>query len=187
MTSEQTYLLGSGPPSKEAGRLDDQHAFLGKFSGGLVPTDISTHLATIPTPRIADVGTGTAAWLIDIATQLPPTSVLAGFDVTRDTLPPPDSRPANFTFYNHNATEPFPEEHVGTYDLVHVRFLMYALKKHEWAVVAQNLYALLKPGGRLLWEETGYVSWVAIPPHPAVTEAMTVDCAFAEKLGRDVT
>lgn len=187
MTLEHTYLLGSGPPSRESGRLDVQHVFFGKITGELVPKSISSHLGTVASPRIADIGTGTAVWLIDIGSQLPPTSHLAGFDITEDTFPPADKRPENLTLHKHNAVEPFPEEHLGKYDLVHARALMYGLKKDEWVVVARNMAGLLKPGGWLLWEDTGYTSWVCLPPLPGITEALAVDIEFAKKLGRDVT
>lgn len=188
MTSEQPYILGDGVPSVETARLDEQHVMLRKITGGqLVPDDIAAHLATIPSPRIADVGTGTAAWLIDMGSHLPTTTALAGFDIADDTFPAAESRPANLSLHMHSATQPFPEEHVGRYDLVHARLLVYGLKKGEWEVVARNMYALLKPGGWLLWGETGYTCWSCIPPHPAITEVMTVDQTFAMKVGRDVT
>ena len=182
-----TYTLGSGPPSRESKRLDIQHVFWGKLTGSLLPRSISDHLSTIAAPRVADIGTGTASWLVDLGTQLPPTSSLNGFDMNAETFPPAEKLPSNLTLQVANALEPFPEEHLGSYDLVHARLLMYGLKKDEWAVVARNLVTLLKPGGWLLWEETGYTSWVSLPPSKAINAVLEHDVAFAKKLGRDIT
>jgi hypothetical protein len=46
--------------------------------------------------------------------------------------------------------------------------MMYALKKDQWEAMAWNLRILLKPGGWLLWEETGYTSWVSLPLSKAI-------------------
>lgn len=186
MTSH-TYLLGSGPASRESGRLDFQHVFWGKLTGGLLPKSISNHLSTIASPRIADIGTGTASWLVDLGTQLPPASTLHGFDINAATFPPAETLPPNVSLQEANAVEPFPEEHLGSYDLVHARLLMYGIKKDQWELVAKNLASLLKPGGWLLWEETGYSSWVSLPPSRAINAVLELDVAFAKKAGRDIT
>ena len=187
MASSSYYILGSGPISDETARLDFQHAFFRKITRGLLPKDISNTLSTLTSPRIADVGTGTATWLFDLASQLPPTSELYGFDVDTGKFPSAGKLPANVTLQQVDAKSPFPREHLGLYDLVHVRLLMYALKKDEWEAMARNLGKLLKPGGWLLWEETGYVSWVSLPPSPAINAILDYDIRFAEKVGRDIT
>ena len=185
--TQETYLLGSGPPSREIERLDVQHAFWAKLTGRtLLPKPISSYLATVPSPRVGDLGTGNANWLVDLGTQLPPTSTLAGFDISADIFPPADKRPGNLTLEIHNAIEPFPEEYLGTFDVVHARLLTYGVKKGEWQIIARNIFALLKPGGWVMFEETGYPSWVTIPPSNAVNAILEVDIAFAKKVGRDL-
>lgn len=182
-----TYILGSGPISDETVRLDTQHVYFRKLTRGLLPKDISDHVSKLPSPRIADVGTGTGVWLRDLATHLPSTSRLYGFDIDTEKFPSPETLPANMTFQSLDALKPLPEEHVGSYDVVHARLFMYALKKGEWEVVARNLAGLLKPGGWLLWEETGYPSWVSLPPSPAINAILDYDIRFAKEIGRDIT
>jgi hypothetical protein len=47
------------------------------------------------------------------------------------------------TFFQHDVTKPFPDEFLGTFDLVNINFLCYALTKQGWKSVLQNLYSLL--------------------------------------------
>ena len=182
-----TYILGTGPISDETARLDVQHVFFRKLTHGLLPRDISDHVSSLSSPRIADVGTGTGVWLRDIATELPPVSELHGFDIDTSKFPAPEALPANITLRHLDAMKPIPEEYLGSYDVVHARLLMYALKKGEWEVMAGNLAALLRPGGWLLWEETGYSSWVSLPPSPGINAILDYDIRFAKQMGRDIT
>lgn len=47
------------------------------------------------------------------------------------------------SFGVHDARKPFPEEHIGKYDLVHVRLFQWVLKVHEIEQVVNNLTTLL--------------------------------------------
>lgn len=185
--TEHTYILGGGPASRESGRLDFQHVLFGKLTGTLLPNHISSHLAITPSPRVADIGTGTASWLIDLSSQLPPSSTLTGFDINSGTFPPAEKLPSNIALQVHDALKPFSEEHLGAYDIVHARLLTYGVKKGEWEVVAKNMASLLKPGGWVFWEETGYPCWSFIPPTPNITALMQLDVAYAKQVGRDLT
>jgi hypothetical protein len=59
---------------------------------------------------------------------LPPSAHLEGFDINTDTCPAAQDLPDNVNLGIGNALEPFPEEHRSSYDLVHVRLMMYALR-----------------------------------------------------------
>jgi SAM-dependent methyltransferase len=185
--ASSTYILGNGPVSDERARLDHQHTFFRKLVGGLLPRSISGYLATVSSPKVADVGTGTGSWLLDLATHLPPSSRFCGFDIDTAKYPSQQELPENVSLEFGNALESFPEQHRGLYDLVHVRLMMYALKKDEWEAMGRNLATLLKPNGWLLWEETGYISWVSLPPSKAFNDILDLDIRFAQKIGRDIT
>ncbi|KAK4180950.1 S-adenosyl-L-methionine-dependent methyltransferase [Triangularia setosa] len=129
-------------------RLDEQHIFTTKTLGFLIHPNIPT---TSPTLKIADIGTGTGIWLLDIARSLPPTCQLTGFDVTSSAFLPPQVRPPNVTFKLQDMFLPFPDSEKGTYDLVAVRFVSSATPRAEWARAIENLMTLLKPGGWLQW------------------------------------
>jgi hypothetical protein len=60
------------------------------------------------------------------------------------------------TFFQQDVTKPFPDELLGTFDLINFRFLSYALTAQGWRSALRNLYLLLSEprshimrGGRL--------------------------------------
>ncbi|KAI1114789.1 S-adenosyl-L-methionine-dependent methyltransferase [Nemania sp. NC0429] len=128
--------------------LDEQHFFTTKILGFLLHPNIP---ATSPTLKIADIGTGTGVWLLDIAKSLPSTSQLTGFDLTPSTFPPPETWPPNVSFKTQDMFLPFPASEIGTYDVVAVRFVSSAATRAEWSRAIENLVKLLKPGGWLQW------------------------------------
>lgn len=109
------------------------------------PTDTSTPY------KIADIGTGTGIFLLDLAPTLPPTTQLIGFDISPSAFPPAGSRSPNITFLVHDMLAPFPPAHLATYDVVTARFLSSAIPRAAWERTIRNLVTLLKPGGWLQW------------------------------------
>ncbi|KAJ5986652.1 hypothetical protein N7451_011017 [Penicillium sp. IBT 35674x] len=101
--------------------------------------------------RIADVGTGTGIWLRDLASVLPKTCRLDGFDLSDAMFPNKDELPVNIMFHHQDLLLPFPDEYLGKYDVVNVRVMVVALSSHEWEPAVRNLMTLLKPGGYLQW------------------------------------
>jgi SAM-dependent methyltransferase len=104
-----------------------------------------------PTLKVADIGTGTGIWLLDVAKSLPQTCQLTGFDVTSSAFPPSQTLPPNVSFKIQDMLLPFPPSEIGTYDIVAVRFISVATTRREWTLAIQNLVTLLKPGGWLQW------------------------------------
>ena len=47
------------------------------------------------------------------------------------------------TFFQQDVTKSFPDELLGTFDLVNFRFLSYGLTAQGWRLALQNLYSLL--------------------------------------------
>lgn len=102
--------------------------------------------------KIADVGTGTGIWLIDLNRQLP-LSCLDGFDVSPDQYPPKEWLPANISLKTLDIHKPIPEELKGKYDVVHVRLFITVVKNDDPLPILKNLMDMLKPGGYLQWSE----------------------------------
>lgn len=87
-------------------------------------------------------------WLEDVADLLPNKSVyLHGFDISSTQYPPlheiqrPGQNPIPLSV--HNALAPFPAEHRGRYDLVHIRLLTAGLKQVDYIRVLANARDLL--------------------------------------------
>ncbi|KAF4633301.1 hypothetical protein G7Y89_g4820 [Cudoniella acicularis] len=106
-----------------------------------------------PAPRIADIATGTAIWLQDLADMLTPSAQLDGFDISLSQCPPKAWLSKNITLREWDMFSPVPEDLIGVYDIVHVRLLVYVMKPDNIETLARNLQWLLKPGGWLQWEE----------------------------------
>jgi hypothetical protein len=181
------YTLNAKGSVAEDDRLDRQHWLIKAVAGGsLLPADILSSLQSLQAPAIADVGTGTGIWLKDLAEQLPQDAQLDGYDFDVSKFPPPSSLPRNVKLGFGNVLEPFPEAIRGRYDVVHARFLVFALKSEQWKVAAGHLRSLLKPGGWLLWEETGYIGMQMLPMSSSLFEWTTAEAIFASSVGRDI-
>lgn len=102
--------------------------------------------------KIADVGTGTGIWLIDLNRQLP-LSCFDGFDVSADQYPPKEWLPANLSLETLDIHKEIPEELKGKYDIVHVRLFLTVVKNDDPLPILKNLMDMLKPGGYLQWSE----------------------------------
>ena len=129
-------------------RLDEQHIFTTKTFGFLIHPNIPL---TSPTLKIADIGTGTGIWPLDVAKSLPQTCQLTGFDITSSAFPPTKTTPPNVSFQMQDMLQPFPASENGSYDVVAVRFVSVAMTRAEWALALENITTLLKPGGWLQW------------------------------------
>ena len=129
-------------------RLDEQHVFTTETLGFLVHPNIPVDS---PNLKVADIGTGTGIWLLDVAKSLPSTCQLTGFDASPAAFPPRRTWPPNVSFAIQDMFVPFPAAELGTYDVVAVRFISSATSRAEWARAIENLTTLLKPGGWLQW------------------------------------
>lgn len=65
----------------------------------------------------------------------------AGFDISPQQFP--TMRSETTSFYVHDLLKPFPAEHHGKYDLVHLRFLLAVLKEDQLKTAVDNLVPLL--------------------------------------------
>ena len=93
--------------------------------------------------RIADIGAGTGVFPIELSQQLPNANIV-GFDISNAQFPPVQWLPLNVSLHVHDAFMPFPEHHIGKYDIVHVRFFVTLLKSEdEVQILVENLIALL--------------------------------------------
>ncbi|KAK0712508.1 hypothetical protein B0T26DRAFT_741616 [Lasiosphaeria miniovina] len=131
-------------------RLDEQHTFTTQTFGFLIHPNIP---ALPPNAKIADVGTGTGIWLLDVAKTLPATCELRGFDVLASSFPARETWPANVTFATHDMHAPFSAAELGTYDVVAVRFVSSATPRAAWARAVANLATLLRPAA-------GWLQWI---------------------------
>ncbi|VUC31164.1 unnamed protein product [Clonostachys rosea] len=184
--NSSVYTLDSGDVKSERERLDWQHNFFkAVFEGNLLPKDLEAQLRSTDSPAIADVATGTGVWLRDLGRQLPNSSRLDGYDYDTSKFPAEDTVPSNIKFHYADVLKPFPDHLHGTYDLVHIRLMMYCFRQDELQLATRHVRDLLKPGGWIVWEDTGYNTWTSLPMGPNFANFIGLDFRYATHVGRD--
>ncbi|KAK6443606.1 hypothetical protein LTR95_000433 [Oleoguttula sp. CCFEE 5521] len=144
----------------ESSRLEAQHEVWKTNVGYLIHPRIAE---TLPQRDVlvGDVGTGTGAWLLDVARQ--PNAQnwnFHGLDLSAAQFPPIPS--SNIRFSTLNILDPVPADLEGKFDVLHLRILVMGLPTGTWVTAATNLRKLLKPGGWLQWEEARFGDLVTL-------------------------
>ncbi|KAJ8127035.1 hypothetical protein O1611_g6602 [Lasiodiplodia mahajangana] len=106
-----------------------------------------------PRSRIADIGTRTGIWLTDMSTGLPDSVQLDGLDISLEDVSPEARMQPNVTFRQWDIRQAVPDDLVGQYDIVHIHFFTFELRKREIPHILENLWNLLTPRGCLQWDE----------------------------------
>ncbi|KAL3458867.1 S-adenosyl-L-methionine-dependent methyltransferase [Aspergillus heterothallicus] len=138
----------------ESKRLNEQHKLLIDIVDGAIDSSIPQDKLF----SVADVATGTGVWLWEVQQTLGQVVASSeryfhGFDISSAQFP---AAPNGFELSVHDVLTPFPTEHHGRYDLIHVRLLVTALGESEFETAVQNISTILKPGGYLQWVEIDY-------------------------------
>ncbi|KAJ5649244.1 uncharacterized protein N7484_002967 [Penicillium longicatenatum] len=107
--------------------------------------------------KIAELGTGTAVWLMDLARQLPPTVELHGYDICDDQFPQKELWPKNVKLSLLDSLSDPPASLEGQYDAVHLRMWASNLRDGDISGIINHAKKLLKPGGYIQWEDADLV------------------------------
>ncbi|KAL3439801.1 hypothetical protein BJX65DRAFT_291606 [Aspergillus insuetus] len=139
----------------ESRRLNEQHKFLLDVVDGVIDRDVPLDNIS----AVADVATGTGIWLWD-AKQILDQKVgefssgsYHGFDISAAQFP---STPQGITLSVQDVFQPFPEEFLNRFDLVHVRLMVTAFPEGKFQEAVQNVLSIVKPGGYLQWVEIDF-------------------------------
>lgn len=82
-------------------------------------------------------------WLLDLATQVHPTTKLDGFDINLSQGPPPAWLPEAVSVSKLDIFQDPPGELVGTYDIVHVSLVVCFVNESQIKDVVRRLSMLL--------------------------------------------
>ena len=110
MSNTRSEIYGEAADS--ATRLNLQHYNFKQTQGFLI------HPCAVPkteSPKIADIGTGTGIWLLDVADSLSSSTHLDGLDISLSQTPPKEWLPPNVSMRQLDIFEDIPEELVGQY------------------------------------------------------------------------
>ncbi|KAJ5766036.1 uncharacterized protein N7511_003652 [Penicillium nucicola] len=147
MTQKDDYVLGRGVG--DSVRLDAQH-LLWKLHRGF---ELHPDIAVTENMKIAELGTGTGIWLLDLAEKLPPTVQLHGYDISNDQYPSKNLWPKNVKLGVLDSLIDPPESLEGIYDVVHLRMWASNLHNNDTLGIINHFKKLLKPGGYVQWED----------------------------------
>jgi SAM-dependent methyltransferase len=149
LADRKSYMLGGGVA---ACRLNLQF-FLWKQS---LQFNVHPSIPMTAESSIADIATGTAIWLLDLACELPSSVRLHGYDIDLSNTPPPQWLPNNITLHTWNLFDPVPDHLVGKYDVIHLRLLILVVQDSDPVPVIRNVARMLKPGGYIQWDDLNY-------------------------------
>ncbi|PYI34929.1 S-adenosyl-L-methionine-dependent methyltransferase [Aspergillus indologenus CBS 114.80] len=135
----------------ESVRLNEQH-LLWKLQTGHVLSPLVPHRPGI---RVADLGTGTGIWCLELGQALDVDQAeLVGYDVSRDAFPPPSTLPRNVKLNTLDLmSDQVPEDLLEAFDVVHLRLWACVVRDNRPDKLIRFAAALLRPGGYLQWEE----------------------------------
>ncbi|KAI4517830.1 S-adenosyl-L-methionine-dependent methyltransferase [Schizophyllum commune Loenen D] len=151
-------------------RLQAQHDMIIRvFNGRLITAPVNL----LPGTKVLDSATGTGIRALQASTQYQEIS-FTGIDIESRNLP--TSPPPNTEFLVHNITA-LPEEWSGTFDLVHQRLLIAALRTEEWPRAIGEAHRVLKPGG---WVQIVELSLLSLQRGPVGRRLWDVFRAFSE-------
>ncbi|KAH3950561.1 hypothetical protein HBI56_204430 [Parastagonospora nodorum] len=125
------------------------HCFLKQLTGYNIHPSIELSNQKL---RIADMGTQTAIWPIEVAEAFGPRAEVVAFDTSDRFTPPAPWLPPNLSIRIHDITLPFSEDLLGQFDVINFR-LFLTLPPEKLNVMLANAMALLKPGGYIQWTE----------------------------------
>ena len=126
-------------------RLNAQYPYIKSVIGHpqVIPPEID--IARIS--RVIDVATGTGSWAVDFASlpEVHDSNVqIFACDISSEKFLQGNKPPAKqITFFQQDPTKPFPDELLGTFDLINLVFVSYALTSRGWEIALQNLHSLL--------------------------------------------
>lgn len=72
-----------------------------------------------------------------------PSARLEGFDISFDAAPPVETLPSNVSFRQWNVNQDLPDDLVGAFDVVHVRFFAFVLMNEQVQPVVERLFKML--------------------------------------------
>ncbi|KAI8082848.1 S-adenosyl-L-methionine-dependent methyltransferase [Halteromyces radiatus] len=164
--------------NEELDRLIGQHFALKSLFGGNFNTKVLDYMSMEDrTTKVLDCGCGPGTWIMDVATEYPNIQ-LTGIDIS-DVFPT-SIRPPNVNFCLGNLLERLPFED-NTFDFIHVRLFIAALRKEEWPLALEELFRVLKPGGILISTECSQIG----PGRDFINEFAILIAKFMESRGQE--
>ncbi|CAG8538740.1 45008_t:CDS:2 [Gigaspora margarita] len=139
--NEETSVYFFPTDWEEADRIQMEHFAMRHAFGSNYAAPLSDIIK--PGSKILDIGCGSGHWSFEIAQEFPEANVY-GIDISSTF--PVSIKPKNCHFQTCNITEglPFKDEE---FDYIFMRYMIFALKEHQWIYVLNEIKRVLKQGG----------------------------------------
>ncbi|KAK6535617.1 hypothetical protein TWF694_002072 [Orbilia ellipsospora] len=139
--------------------------------------------------KIADLGTGTACWPLEVAEILAAKNIDAqidGYDITEEKYPLNISEKyENVGLKIWDINEPPTEDMIGQYDYVHMRLFAGVLAIRQVPLVLDHTLKLLKPGGYHDWIDITVSKGKFGVGNPNLEKALNYTAQLFEATGKD--
>ena len=97
--------------------------------------------------QIADVATGNAGWLLEMAGEYPRTEY-TGFDISSAQFPSREALPSNIVgLHELDIYAPIPQQWVEKFDVVHVQLIVAGVRDGDPLPILRNLLRMLSTQG----------------------------------------
>jgi ubiquinone/menaquinone biosynthesis C-methylase UbiE len=128
---------------------------------------LNDRISIKPDDKIADIGTGSGSWALDLAHESPSSITIQACDLNLN-VPKSASVPPNIHFSTQSVLA-LPESWSSTFAVVHQRLFIFALTVPQWEQALAELYRVTKPGGYLQIVELE--TRLRLPQHPKAVGA----------------
>ncbi|RYP34025.1 hypothetical protein DL767_004467 [Monosporascus sp. MG133] len=167
-----TFWIAPSRNFRTSARLHLQHFLFQSTLGHLLNPNIPSSVVADSRPlKVADLGCGNGAWLIDLDRELSNKGISAqldGYDINTLNFPASAFLPSSISLKKLDIlATPLPEEMIGAYDIVHVRAFVSIIVNSDLTPLLTTVLALLKPGGWLQWEESRAEKFLVDSPSPS--------------------
>ncbi|CEG66691.1 hypothetical protein RMATCC62417_03226 [Rhizopus microsporus] len=136
-----TYWLPKDPAEQQ--RLTGQHFAIKELYQGNVLENVRKKLDFKKGIRVLDVGCGSGAWIMDMATEYP-NCVYEGCDIVEVANKRVSLQQVTFRYGNVLDRLPFED---NSFDFVHMRLFVLALQVNQWPIAINEILRVTKPGG----------------------------------------
>ncbi|KAI4265718.1 MAG: hypothetical protein L6R38_009222 [Xanthoria sp. 2 TBL-2021] len=146
-------------------RLASQHLLWKNHLGFLLHPTVALDVQP-ETFQVAEIGTRTGLWLLDMAKRLPNIQI-DGFAIDTSSVPPPQWLPPNVTIRRvESYTTDLAPNGQSTYDVIRISNLGASIEDNDPGSVVKNAMAMLKPGGYIEWDELDTAHYSVVKPNP---------------------
>ncbi|KAJ4357169.1 uncharacterized protein N0V89_001744 [Didymosphaeria variabile] len=158
MVAEEPHEYILGGSATELDRIHGFHDSTVDHIGKLVLAPVDFVASGGRRLRILDSGTAAGRWLQDLRDEQGSQHEYIGTDITESFFPSASSQAtrnqdreeggdAGIVYKTQDVTQPWPADWAASFDLVHQRFVLGAVRSEQLEDVVANLVALVKPGG----------------------------------------